>query len=167
MELEGYNIERGFIEGLHGTKREIRFLQDVVTGIIRQAGYREPIRLIGSRAQGKWISKSNFSEACGELPDQEQRYWYDFLNKAAHKHNYDLARIPRLLTDLPSTAPPEIAGFLTGREPPGSDFDLLLIRQLAGVEPFYYDVTYGTEQHVDILIFSELVSFPSEHSKLY
>ena len=167
MEIKGYYIEKGLTEGLHGTGKEIRFVQDVVSGIIRPAGYIGPIRLIGSRFEGKWISKSNFFDACGELPDEIQRHWYNFLDAAAHKHNYHRAQIHQLVTDLPSNAPPEIAAFLTGREPPGSDFDLLIpTRVPALATTFYYDETYGTGQHVDILILDQM-NEASLHSGLY
>jgi hypothetical protein len=165
VEISGYDTERGLIEGLHGTKDEIHFVQDVISGIIKPAGYTQKIRLIGSRAENKWISKFSFLESCGGLPEGDQQYWYKFLNTQAHKHKLNRGQIRLLAQDLPSNAPSEISQFLTAKEQPGSDFDLLLIKRPKQLEYTYEDMTYGTGQQVDIVEISELDK--SQHSSLY
>lgn len=152
-------------EGHHGTKREIQFVYDVISNIIRPSGYIGPITLIGSRSEGKWISKSNYLAACEDLDRELQQFWYRYLDHEAHIRNYSRAEIPQLVDILPPEAPTEIKTFLTSPEPPGSDFDLFLHTSLPwGISK--HDYTFGTKQSIDILSSGDGLYPPDPYTKL-
>lgn len=129
-EISGYYLERGFIEGLHGTRDELRYVDDVViNGIIRTAGYRGRIMLIGSRKEGSRISINRYNEFIDaedpDLPVEKRVNWLQWLNRAATERKVNRVDLPLLVDKLPIKAPEVIARFLEEGDPE-SDFDLLL-----------------------------------------
>ena len=145
--MEGLSPEIGLIEGYHGTRPELRFVTEIVNGVIRPAGYKGPYTLVGSRGEeGLWISRTRFP---GYGQNNEAMSWYNRLNSLAHKNKLSRRQIPDLLDIIKGEIPTDIEEFL--EDDPGSDFDLLL----AGGRPLqvahiYTDNRFNTRQSMDI-----------------
>lgn len=144
------------IPGIHGTQGEIDFVRGVITGIIRgQAGYGGPIELVGSRADGYWVSPKWFNTVCSELQPSERQQWLNFLNAKAKELKYAKAQLPLLVDCLPQNAPAILESLLE-QEDPGSDFDILLKTK---VRPSGVAVAYGDEatgQVLDVFVEGEM-----------
>lgn len=153
-EFWGDKIETGgLIEGYHGTKDELKFVWEVINGIIRPAGYLRPISLVGSRQEGWRISRNRFWEFANErgsdIEHENGERWLKILNDLAAKNNYSRNELPLLVDHLPKDAPMLVQQYLEESEP-GSDFDLFLLgRKPTTVQPIYLDPTTGLS--VDIL----------------
>lgn len=127
----------------HGTFQEINFVNWVIQDEIRRK-YTGPISLVGSRAQGFWISTVRFNSSCAGLPDEERSHWFTLLNSLAKANRFYYKEIPLLVGDLPYDAPKEVFEFLE-TDKPGSDFDLRLQaeRLPSGIDAVYYHSVTG------------------------
>ena len=145
--MESISPEIGLIEGYHGTRPELRFVTEIVNGVIRPAGYQGPYTLVGSRgAEGLWISRTRFP---GYGQDAEAMRWYNRLNRLAHQHKLSRGQIPNLLDIIKGDMPAYVEEFL--EDDPGTDFDLLLPGgRPPQVAQIYIDDLFKTGQTMDI-----------------
>lgn len=139
--------------GYHGPELELQFVDSVIQHI-HSAGYNGTIKLIGSRAEGKWLSTVNYSTYCESLSTQLYDYWYSKLNGMAKKQLLTAKDIPLLAEQLPPHTPTQILEFLKPLSGPASDFDLLIDYAIPGIRHVYADRMTG--QGVDIKTVAEL-----------
>lgn len=155
------------IPGVHGTRAEIRFVNDVVHDEI-QPRYDGPIQLIGSRADPvpSRISKVNWASYCytHHIEDAVAEEWFKWLNDQVKKRKLSRARIPLLVDHIPRGTPEFVQDYLerTGGEA-GSDFDLLMQveKRPSGVLQVYHDTRYKTGQTVEVFTLRDLEAFES------
>lgn len=143
------------IAGVHGTEEEINFVLGIAK-IIRAAGYDGDIDLVGSRAEGQWIS-SKAAEVAFLRSQEIKQQWLKRLNTEARTRNLCRSQIPGLLDLLGDGLPDEVIRLLEGFSlgegsfevlEPGSDFDFLVNKRPPGVRERYDDPITG--QIIDI-----------------
>lgn len=140
------NRELVLVPGFHGPAPELPFVYSVIEKL-RDTGYSDYIKLIGSRSHGKWLSTENYETCCRSLPTHQYRSWYKRLNGLAHDLNLIAIEIPSLVNYLESNTP-QIIDFLEPLSCPASDYDLLVSKFSPKMSRMYVDDIL--DQNVDI-----------------
>ncbi|HEX8923471.1 MAG TPA: hypothetical protein VF828_01940 [Patescibacteria group bacterium] len=92
--------------GYHVSSKEKDFVETVVLSI-RQGGYRGPVEVVGSRAEGHRISTGHFYS---QFEGSEK--WLSRLDNIARRHDLSAGNIKDLVNFLPRDATKEVRRFL-------------------------------------------------------
>lgn len=121
------------IVGYHGTEVEIQFVNSVIQNEIRPLIPEGDISLVGSRAENppNWISKTQFTDAARDLPEDEATHWSTLLNKTAQTEQYTPHELGNLLNLFPEPddtplALESVATLFENPEEAASDWDLFV-----------------------------------------